>query len=210
MKLFLSSQDFGNHSERLLELVTNKKVLFINNAKDELSKNERRENSEAKKEDFESLGFNFEEVDLRDYFSSPIPDSLLTDVGLVWFSGGNTFILRRALAYSGLDKVIIKLVKEDKVVFGGSSAGSIIACPTLRGTENGDDPYAVPVGYKKEIIWDGLNLVDFYIVPHYLSDWFGKKANAMKDYFEKNKLPQHALVDGQVIVVNGKEHEFLK
>ncbi len=211
MKLFLSSQDFGNYPDRLLQLVGNKKkVLFINNAKDDLPLSERNESTEAKQQDFEALGFIFQELNLREYFDAILQENIFKEVGLVWFSGGNTFILRRALAYSGFDKLVVKMVKNEEIVFGGSSAGSIIATPALHGTENGDDPDRIPLGYKKEIIWEGLNLVDFHIVPHYLSDWFGAEANAMKEYFEKNITQYKALIDGQVVIIEGDKEEFLQ
>ena len=190
MRLFLSSEGFGNYPDRLGELVgKNKKVAFIDNAKDFLEAEEREAHVQEKKAEFEALGFEFQEFDLRSYFhkNNKLLD-LLSNFGLIWLSGGNTFILRRALAYSDLDNILKDLVAADKIVYGGSSAGSIIPTPSLQGTEYGDEPNEIPKGYKKEIIWSGLNLVSFHIVPHYKSEWFREESDVMVDYLKKKSF----------------------
>jgi dipeptidase E len=211
VRLFLSSEGFGNHPKTLAALMgVNKKVAFIDNAKDAIPVNERAEHVNQKKTEFENLGFDFNEVDLRDYFNDNNKlINQLSNYGLVWLSGGNTFILRRALAYSGADKLITKLLKEDKIVYGGSSAGAIIPTPGLHGTEFGDEPHLIPEGYAEEIIWDGLNLVPFHIIPHYKSDWFGAEAMKMESYMQSNGFPYKTLMDGQVMVINSGREELL-
>lgn len=212
MRLFLSSQDFGNHADVLRRLTgNNARVAFINNAKDDWEASERANNSTEKQAEFKKLGLKPIEIDLRDYFAKP--DELagrLEDVGLVWCSGGNTFILRRALAQSGLDTLLIDQLQKDTLAYGGSSAGSIIPTPSLHGTELGDDPDNIPIGYEKAIIWPGLRLVPFHIVPHYGSDWFGAEAENMARYMQKNNLPHETLTDGQVVLVDGTATMVLK
>lgn len=211
MRLFLSSQDFGNHADALVELVDKKSVVYIGNAKDAYDLAERNQKSIENKIAFECIGFDFYEIDLRNYFenNSDLEDEIKS-CGLVWLGGGNTFLLRRALVDSGADEIIKRLVNEDLVVYGGSSAGSIIPTPSLKGTENGDDPEAVREIYGKDATWEGLSLVDFHVVPHYESEWFGVEAQAMKDYFVKNNLKHHALNDGQVYIVDGERQELLQ
>ena len=215
MRLFLSSQDLGNYSEVLVDLVgQNKKAYFINNAKDDMTKAEKQASTADKKRMFQDFGFEFKELDLRDYFGKTnLLKKDLKDAGLIWSSGGNTFILRRAMAASGLDKFLVNALAEDKFVYGGSSAGSCVAAKTLEGIDKGDraQPDAVPDNYpSKEIIWEGLGLVPFMIVPHCGSDWFDHKAKATIEYLKEHKLPYKALQDGQVVVVNGGKTELLK
>lgn len=215
MRLFLSSQDFGNYPEVLIRLVgKNKKAAYIGNAKDDWSADERGVNVLEHKKEFEALRFEFEEVDLRGYFhKSRELLSKLSNFGLVWVSGGNTFILRRAMAASGFDKAIRKLLAADKLVYGGSSAGSCVTAKLLRGIDRGDRPHpaVVPKGYpNREVIWDGLGLVPYMIVPHYQSDWFAKAADATIEYLKNHKMPYKVLRDGQVIVIDGGREEFLK
>lgn len=211
MKLYLSSHGFGNHLDRLKDMVgSDKRVLFIDNAKDGGPEADRAAHVEEKRKEFTEAGFDFYELDLRNYFLSPDKLKPLVEAApFVWASGGNTFVLRRAFAYSGLDSLLMNALKSTDMVYGGSSAGSIIMTTTLRGTEHGDDQYLVPDGYKEDIIWDGLGLIYPQLVPHYKSDWFGKAADAMADYFEHAGMKYETLRDGEVYVVDGKYEEKL-
>ena len=189
----------------------NKKVLFVDNAKDDLPDDERQAHVAEKRLEFEEAGFEFYELDLRKYFGkSELLAKIVAGAGLVWVSGGNTFIVRRALKYSGLDEILMNDLRKDMFVYGGSSAGSIIMTKTLRGTEMGDDPYVTPEGYEQEIIWSGLGMIYPQLVPHYESAWFGNEAQAMIDYFEENGLKYKGLKDGEVYVVDGEFEERLE
>lgn len=211
MRLYLSSQGLGNHADRLLAMLgENKKTLFLNNAKDNLPIGERAENTRLKQIELEQVGLLSEELDLRDYFGKKTElAEKLAGVGLIFAYGGSAFILRRAMEYSGLDELLVEGLMHDKFVYGGSSAGAMVATPNLHGTEVCDSPTLVPAHYKKNVIWRGLNLVDFHIVPHYLSDWFGDKAEALKDQYETKDVPYKTLMDGQVYIVDGTEQELL-
>lgn len=75
--------------------------------------------------------------------------------------GGNTWQLVKMLQEKGLMKAIRKRVKQGTPYIGWS-AGSNIACPSLRTTN--DMPIVEPVKFKT------LKLVPFQINPHYLDD----------------------------------------
>lgn len=211
MKLYLSSHGFGNHLDRLKDMVGgDKRVLFVDNAKDELPAAERAAHVEEKRKEFTRAGFDFYELDLRNYFLSPATlKPLIEATPFIWVSGGNTFVLRRAFAYSGLDSLLVNALKATGMVYGGSSAGSVIMTKTLHGTEHGDDQYMVPEGYDAAIMWDGLGLIYPQLVPHYQSDWFGKEADAMADYFDRSGMKYETLKDGEVYVVDGQYEEKL-
>src|SRR3989344_8117667 len=120
MRLFLSSQDFGDYPEVAAKLAgRNRKAAYVKNAQDD-KPDERDLTTPEKKKMFEAVGFEFEEIDLRDYFGKP--DKLLnklSNYGSFWSSGGNVFILRRAFAASSLDKILTNLLKDDKILYGG-------------------------------------------------------------------------------------------
>lgn len=210
MRLFLSSENFGKYPGVLADITGKKKVAYIGNAKDYGPTSERAAKIAEHRQQFSDLGFEFEEIDLRDYFDAKVPADILDGFGLVWCSGGNTFLLRSAMKQSGLDKILISKVKADKVAYGGSSAGSVVAGPTLRGTEHGDDPGHVDEVYKADVVWDGLGLVDTVIVPHWGSDWFGAEAEKMAGALDDSGHTYECLEDGQVFVVNGDKVEVLK
>lgn len=211
MKLFLSSQGFGNHLDRLMQMVgDDKRVLFVDNAKDYETSEARAAHVAEKKVEFEAAGFEFFELDLRNYFRSPDRlKPLVEAANFIFVSGGNTFLLRRAFAYSGFDTLLMNSLKNTNMVYAGSSAGSIVITKTLHGTEHGDDPYVIPDGYEEEIIWDGLGLVYPQLIPHYGSEWFGDEAKAMEDYYKHNGMKYETLKDGEVYVVDGKYEEKL-
>ena len=84
------------------------------------------------------------------------PVEAIENADAIVVGGGNTWQLVKMLQEKGLMKVIKKKVKKGTPYIGWS-AGSNIACPTLRTTN--DMPIVQP-----------LKLVPFQINPHYLDD----------------------------------------
>lgn len=209
MRLFLSSYRFGDCSDALIELLgETDKVGVITNAKDYKSAMERTKSVQDVFDSFKELGINPYEIDLRAYFKYPDGlRSVLDAYSFVWLAGGNTFVLRRALKATGADELLRSYVRENKLIYGGESAGAVLAGPSLQGVEFGDDPYVVPEGYSDEDIWDGLGLVPYSIVPHYESDWEGYER--MIEVLEEADIPYKALNDHQVIVVSGDSEKVL-
>lgn len=213
MRLYLSSYKFGNFSNELVKLVgSNKRVAVIGNSRDWSGDKERAQKGmEEQMQILNSLGFSAEELDLRKYFGkSELLKKYLSQFGLVWVLGGNTFVLKRAYEQSGFDYVIKEMLTEDKIVYGGYSAGVVILSPSMRGLEIVDDPRVVPEGYAPEFSWDGLGLVDYSIAVHYRSD-HPESALVEKEieYLEKNKIPYKTLRDGEAIVINGFKERLL-
>ena len=206
MELYLSSYKFGSETQKLKEMVgANKKAALISNALDFSTDIERTEASTASElSGLKELGFEPEELDLRDYFGKPEElKEKMKQYGLVWVRGGNTFVLRRAMKQSGFDEIITEMVKKNEIVYAGYSAGVCVITPTLEGTELIDDPCIVPEGYEPEVIWEGLGLVDFRVAPHYRSD-HPESAVVEKavEFYEKKKVSYKALRDGEVIVIH--------
>lgn len=212
MKLYLSSYYLGNHPEELAKLVgTKKNVGIIMNAGDIYGDEKRPEYLANEVMKFKALGLNAEELDLRKYFEDNTSlTKKLNDYGLIWAMGGNTFVLRRAMRMSGFDQIISDLVYRDSIVYGGFSAGSVVATKTLRGIELVDDSEVVPDGYNKEIVWEGLGFVDFSIAPHYQSNHPETEAiEKVVKYFETEAMPYKALHDGEAVVVVDDSIEIL-
>jgi len=205
MRLYLSSYKIGNSPDRLQKMVgKNKKTAIICNALDVYNDLERRKESEQNEiRDLNALGFDAEIFDLRNYFNnnSSLKDDL-SKYGLVWVRGGNSFVLRRAMKQSGFDKVIVDMLKNDEIVYGGYSAGVCVLAPSLIGLDLVDDKDTVPDKYGKEIIWDGLKIIDYSFAPHYKSDHpESEMVNKQVDYLIENKILFKALRDGEVIII---------
>lgn len=210
MRLFLSAYRAGKYSDQLVKLFgESNKVAVITNAKDYKSKAERQESVDEVLTFFEELKIKPVELDLRKYFGKQLAlNKQLSKYSSVWVAGGNTFVVRRAMKYSGCDKILSTLVRKSEIVYGGESAGAILATPTFTGVEFGDEPDIIPRGYKDEVINQGLGFVPYHIVPHYNSVWEGAKD--MIAALKKEKLIYKTLTDDQAILINGKDEEFLK
>ena len=118
--------------------------------------------------------------------------------------GGNIFVLRRAMRASGFDTVIRELLEADAIAYGGYAAGAVVAGPSLRGHELMDDPWELPEGYDDPLIWHGLGLTPFAIVPHFRSR-HPEAASAEKvvSYMRARRTRFRAISDGEVIVQVG-------
>lgn len=138
------------------------------------------------------------ELDLRDYYRRPEGlQAALAGVDMIWATGGNVFVLRKALQRSGLDALLQESLRADALAYGGSSAGGCICAPSLRGIELVEDAEAAG-----EPIFAGLGLVDFAIVPHVGADGgAGEAMERLVDYFRLAGVPYRPLRDGQAIVV---------
>jgi dipeptidase E len=161
--------------------------------------------------ELKTVGIEAENLDLRDYFGNrPALRQKLDEVDLVWVLGGNAFLLRRAMALSGFDEVIMELLSADSLVYGGFSAGAVVAAPSLTGIEIMDDPTVLVPPYPAKAIWEGLGLIDFSIIPHYRSDHpEAPLAERAVRFLEKQGLPFAALRDGEVLIRDGGNVELL-
>ncbi len=208
MRLFLSSYRAGNYAERLVELFGEGcKVALISNAKDYKTADERNQSVADVMKFLQDLGFDVDELDLRKYFNSKQDwRKYLKNYGAIWLSGGNTFVLCRALAAAGLNDAITEMVHNDELAYGGESAGAILATPSFYGVEHGDDPDVLPEGYTAPTPWEGLGLVSYHIVPHF-GTW--DAAGQMINVLEAKDLQYVTSTDSEVMIVDGNKEEKL-
>lgn len=209
MRLFLSSFRFGNVPQELVRLTgDNKQAVIIVNACDELPEADRQIRVRQEVALLHELGFNSTEIDLRRYFNNSQQqaelNNLLTAAGLVWVRGGNSFVLRRAMKASGFDVLITDLLNRDAIVYGGYSAGACVLSPSLKGIDMVDNPHVVPAGYDPAIVWEGLALIPYAVVPHYKSILPESEAvDRLVEYYINHHVLFKALRDEEVVVVDG-------
>ncbi len=103
---------------------------------------------------FADLGYK-----LHSLHDAPHPQQAVKEAESIFVGGGNTFRLLKALYDFDLLHSIRGRVEEG-IPYVGSSAGSIIAGPTIKTTK--DMPIVQPPSF------DALGLVPFQISPHYL------------------------------------------
>ena len=78
--------------------------------------------------------------------------------------------------------------------------------PTLRGLENVDDPAWLRMLYGAEPQWDGLDVLDYCIVPHVDSPGHPESTacnRVAKDY-RTSGIAHRTLRDGDVLVIDGE------
>ncbi len=202
----------GNKPEEILTLLdSGKRGAVIANATDMKSPSDRKASVQLEIGMLAKLGIKGEEVDLRQYFGKQEElAETVSDYDFIWVRGGNVFLLRQAYRLSGFDKIITKLLRDDKIAYGGYSAGICILTPTLRGLELVDPIDAIADGYDSNIIWDGLNLIQYSIAPHYKSDHpESDDINKCVEYFVDNHMLFKTLRDGEAIVVNGPTEKIV-
>jgi len=124
-------------------------------------------------------------------------DSLATKLagfGGCWVMGGNCFYLNYWMCKSGFDTLLPGLLTQG-FVYGGESAGAVVAGKTLHGVEVLDNPDEAP-----EVIWEGLKLVDYGILPHWGKP---KHADRYQMAYDEMQLftPVKTLSDEQFISV---------
>lgn len=215
MRLYLSSYRFGSAPDRLTALVApGARVAVVSNALDLILDESRRSyarNVHDPLADLAAMGFSPFDLDLRRWFGDAAGlERELADVGLVWAVGGNTFLLRRAMAQSGLDAILQRRLAEDSLAYGGWSAGACVAGSTLRGVDLMDAADDVADGYEPAPIYEGLGLVDFVIIPHFASDHpEAGAASVAAAWLADQGLAHRTLRDGEAIVRVGDEVEIV-
>ena len=145
------------------------------------------------RERFKAMGYDLESVhEVRDARAA------VNDAEVVFIGGGNTFRLLKALYDYDLLLSIRRRVMED-MPYIGSSAGSNVACPTIKTTK--DMPIVQPPSF------DALDLIHFQISPHYLdpdpnSTHMGEtQEERIIQFLEENTTPVAGLREGAMLRV---------
>lgn len=126
------------------------------------------------------------------------PRAAVESAEALFIGGGNTFRLLTALYRFNLLLAVRRRVAQG-MPYIGSSAGSIVACPTLKTTK--DMPIVEPPSFE------ALGLVDFQISPHYLdpdsaSTHMGEtQEERILQYLEENERPVAGLREGAMLRV---------
>ena len=128
------------------------------------------------------------------------PSRAIEQAEIIFIGGGNTFRLLHELQQNQLIDPIRRAVRAG-TPYVGSSAGSIVACPSLKTTK--DMPVLQPLSFE------ALGLVPFQISPHYLdpdpaSTHMGEtQEQRIRQFLEENEEPVVGLREGSILRVEG-------
>lgn len=198
MKLFLCSH-FSQVGNLIKEEIENKKVVFIPTAS--INEGYTGYVGSARKL-FKKMGANLTEIDISKEDFKTIK-AVFEETDIIYFTGGNSFFLIDQLRKTGVDKLLKKELKKGKLMIG-ESAGSVICAPSISYIEIMDEK---PEDYS-QIDDNGLNLIDFYVLPHYLTSPFKKiTATILKKFSDLKICP---INNHQAIKVNGKESKIIE
>jgi len=175
--------------EEIRDLVgSGRKVVFVPYA---LS--DRRDYASKAQERFRAMGLSLKSVHDASNLARTVEEA-----GAIFIGGGNTFRLLKGLQEHHLVDPIRRRVAAG-VPYIGSSAGSIVACPSLKTTK--DMPVVQPLSFE------ALDLVPFQISPHYLdpeptSTHMGEtQEERILQFLEENEEPVVGLREGSMLRV---------
>ena len=148
---------------------------------------------EKDKEDLSRMSYNVVTIDISKESKKGIIENF-NNIDAIFIAGGNSFYLLQQLKIKDVLQELIDFA--NKKIYVGSSAGSCIACPSIDYVEKLDDKSQAPLLDNL----NAMNLVDFYILPHYKSK---EKYTNLADDIEKeyNNYKFVKLSNEQAIVV---------
>ena len=203
MKLFLASsldKTISLLKERVGESV--KRVVFVANAADPCDE---KWWVDLDRVAFKKFGFEIVETNLRELDKAQF-EHKLKNADILHFCGGSVFYLLSLLHQKDLRDLIISCVKNNKLIFTGTSAGSIIPSPALDlykyDTEEGKF-------YKNEAESKGLDLVDFVILPHCNNQEMTENNKNVVEHAHEYPVPLLLLHDNQAVWLEDKKLELL-
>ena len=145
---------------------------------------------------FSQMGFALDSI-----HRAPDPRKAVETAEVIFIGGGNTFRLLKTLYEYGLLEPI-RLRVEGGMPYIGASAGSVVACPTIKTTN--DMPIVEPPSLT------ALALVPFQINAHYLdpdpnSTHMGETREVrLREFHEENETPVVGIREGSMLrVENG-------
>ena len=152
---------------------------------------------------FEDLGFQVELLDIS-ACDRETAQAKIFQSKLLYVSGGNTFYLLQELK----KRQLLPLIKEqiaDGMVYVGESAGAIITAKDIDYNKIMDDKAVAEELYDTE----GLNEVDFYVLPHLGEEPFVESSQATLDTYSA-QLNLLSLNNHQAVLVEGEEVKVLE
>ena len=174
--------------------LTGKRAIFIPTAGDPY---ENKDFVEADKIALQKYGIEVTDLDLRNKTEEEVNESLaMADILLV--AGGDTFYLMEKLKKSGADKAIKNFIRKGGIYIG-SSAGSIVCCPTIGGAEKFDNPKLAPNLEN----FNGMGIFNEVVIPHTHKEKYFERVEETTEKLTSKGFKVHHLTDDDVLFFDG-------
>lgn len=148
---------------------------------------------EKDKEDLSKMNYKVITIDISKENKEEIIEKF-NNIDAIFIAGGNSFYLLQQLKIKNVLQELIDFANNK--IYIGSSAGSCIACPSIDYVEKLDNKSQAPLLDN----FNAMNLVDFYILPHYKSkEKYTKLADDIEKEYKSYKFIK--LSNEQAIVV---------
>ena len=193
-------ESMGIVKKILDEKTESKKILFIPTA---TNVDEYKQYIHLTQKAFEDFGYEVENFDVS-VFSEEIEKEKLSEAKIVFISGGNTFYLLQELKRKNLIPYLKERI-ENGLLYIGESAGSVIVAPDIEYASVIDDKIVA----TELDDYTGLNLVDFYIVPHFEEEPFVEGSRNTVELY-KDKLDLKLINNKEAILVENNNFTILK
>ena len=177
-----------------------KKAIFIPTAGDPY---DNKDFVEADRIALEKYGLDIVEMDIKNKNEEEIRKAIAS-ADIVLVAGGDTFYLMEKLKESGADKVIKDFI-ENNGIYIGSSAGSIICCPTIEGAEEFDNPNLA----KGLNNFDGMGVFKDAIIPHAQKEKYFERIRRATERLESKGYKVYPLTDDDILFFDGYSHIIL-
>lgn len=145
-------------------------------------------------------GFGFEvfDIDIENEQEISLREKLhIADI--LFVAGGNTFYLLDRARKSGFDRIVRELVDEGKYYIG-SSAGAVIAGPTIEPVKSIDDSSQA----SDLDSFEGFHLLDKVVIPHADHPKYAQKIQDILSDYQKQKGKIIALNENQALIISNR------
>ena len=137
-------------------------------------------------------------------FSEETVKEKISETKIIFVSGGNTFYLLQELKKKNLISYLREKI-ENGLLYIGESAGSVITAPNIEYADIVDDK-ALATELND---YTGLNLVDFYVVPHFEEEPFVESSRKVVELY-KDKLDLKVINNKEVVFVENDDFRIVK
>ncbi len=176
-----------------------KKILFVPTA---TNVDEYKKYIHLTKKVFEDFGYEVENFDISVY-SEKVAKEKISEAKIIFISGGNTFYLLQELKKKNLISYLKEKI-ENGLLYIGESAGSVITAPNIEYASVIDDKTLA----TELNDYTGLNLVNFYIVPHFEEEPFVEGSRKTVEMY-KDLLDLKLINNKEVILVEDNDFKII-